>query len=191
MKKTLLLFACSLLIISAKAQEEELEQDAQTNESTSEIGFDGYFGASNFGGTFGVGAKYGFKFNENIIFGPSLRVQRSWSNNFGQKFGYTIYGGGIWAHARYGNYLFAGAEFEMLNSPLNYIFVGSQKKWVPSLFVGGGFSREFNQSIRINAGIFYDLIDNVNSPFRFSYFMRKANGALIPVIYRVGFFFPI
>lgn len=190
MKKMFLLVAILSLSTVLFAQDED-EQYETTSASTSEIGFDGHFGASNFGGTFGIGAKYGIKLNENFILGPSLRLQRSWSNYIGNKFGYTIYGGGIWAHARYGNYLFAGAEFEMLNSPLNYIFVGSQKRWVPSLFLGGGFSREFNQSIRINAGIFYDIIDNPNSPFRFSYFMRKANGALIPVIYRIGFFFPI
>jgi hypothetical protein len=38
---------------------------------------------------------------------------------------------------------------------------------------------------------FYDIINNQNSPFRLSYFMKKANGTLIPVIYRIGFFFPI
>lgn len=188
-----ILFPALLLFFSFSAFCQDDEDDSEITpprESTMEVGFDGYFGASNLGGAAGLGAKLGIKLNDKIILGPSLRVQRSWANNYGQKFGYTIYGGGIWMHARFLNYLFVGAEVEFLNSPQFYTFSGSPKKWVPIAFVGGGFSREFN-SFRLNAGIFYDLVDDRNSPFRFSYVMRKANNALIPVIYRIGFFFPI
>jgi len=157
----------------------------------SEIGFDGYFGASTFGGTFGIGAKYGYKINDAFIFGPSVRVQRSWQNFYGQRNGFTIYGGGAWMHARFAKYLFAGAEFELLSSPLNYTDITATRRLIPTFFLGGGFSHKFDNDIRLNGGIFYDVLDNVNSPFRTSYFMRKSNGVLIPVIYRIGFFFPI
>ncbi len=180
-----------LLALAAYSQDEEEETVDEAPVSTTEIGVDGYFGASNFGGSFGIGAKFGYKLNENVILGPSVRVQRSWYNNYGQKFGYTIYGGGAWVHVRFAKYLFAGTELEFLNTPNDFIYVTNQKTWVPTLFAGGGFSREFNQSIRINAGIFYDVIDSPRSPFRFSYVMRKQNGALIPLIYRIGFFFPL
>lgn len=182
-----------LLVFCSFGQEEETDMEETIKEvpTTMELGFDGYLGASNLGGAGGIGAKFGYKVNENFIMGPSFRVQRTWSNNIGQKFGYTIYGGGLWAHARVGNYLFAGAEFEMLKSPLNYFFISDQRAWVPTFFIGGGFSREFNKAVRINAGVFYDIINNPNSPFGLSYFMRKSNGALIPAIYRIGFFFPI
>lgn len=182
-----------LLVFCSFGQEEETDMEETIKEvpTTMELGFDGYLGASNLGGAGGIGAKFGYKVNENFIMGPSFRVQRTWSNNIGQKFGYTIYGGGLWAHARVGNYLFAGAEFEMLKSPWNYIFISDQRAWVPTFFIGGGFSREFNKAVRINAGVFYDIINNPNSPFGLSYFMRKSNGALIPAIYRIGFFFPI
>ena len=191
--KWVLMLCLSSWMISLFAQEEneEVDLNESTQPTTMELGFDGYLGASNFGGSGGIGAKFGYKVNENLILGPSFRVQRTWSNNIGQKFGYTIYGGGVWAHARFGNYLFAGAEFEMLKSPLNYIYISNQRTWVPTLFLGGGFSREFNKSVRINAGVFYDVINNNSSPFRLSYFMKKSNGVLIPVIYRIGFFFPI
>jgi len=161
------------------------------DEPGSEIGADGYFSASSFGGTFGIGAKYGYRINEAFIFGPSVRVQRTWQTYYDQRNGYTIYGGGVWAHARIANYLFAGVEFEMLNSPLNYTSIYTGRKWVPTFFLGGGFSRQFNNAIRINAGIFYDVVNNLDSPFRQGYFMHKSNGALIPVIYRIGFFFPL
>ena len=51
----------------------------------SDIGFDGYVGASNVGGSFGLGVKYGLKTSENLIVGPSVRLQRVWYNNLGIK----------------------------------------------------------------------------------------------------------
>ena len=159
-----------------------------------ELGIDGFFGASNLGGSFGIGPKFGFRFNENFIAGPSFRFQRSWSNGIGTKFGYNIFGGGLFAHARYKNILFGGVEFEMLKSPISYTSLASQKSWIPTLFICGGFSKEFNESIRLNVGMYYDVINNINSPFRQAYFLTSKNSAgqvvkYIPLIYRISFFF--
>lgn len=157
----------------------------------SEIGFDGYLGASNISGTFGIGAKYGVKFNEYFIAGPSFRYQRTWVNINGVKGSNNIYGGGGFLHARFYNALFLGTELEFLKSPFNYTITTSPTQWVPVFFVGGGFSKEFNESWRLNAGIMYDVINHANSPFRQGYIIRRENGTYIPVIYRIAFFFPI
>lgn len=166
---------------------------AQQIEGT-EVGVDGYFGASTNGGSFSIGAKYGLKFSENFIAGPSARFQRNWSKNdfTGVSGSYTIWGLGAFGHARFGNVLFAGAEFEMMRSPFassTGTGYSNGPVWTPALFVGGGYSQEFNESFRINAGVMYDVLDRPNSPFRQGYFMRKENGALIPLIYRITFFF--
>ena len=71
-----------------------------------------------------------------------------------------------------------------------------EKTWAPTLFLGGGFSMEFNESFRFNAGIMYDVINATNSPFRRSYFIQKkttdgTSAGFLPIIYRFAFFFPI
>lgn len=171
---------------------------SQTKIEGTEIGFDGSFSVSNLGGTYGIGTKFGFKLNENVILGPSIRFQRTWSTFAGganNTVGYSIFGGGVWLHYRFANYLFAGAEVEMLNTPNDIIFVTGQKVWVPTAFIGGGYSHAFDSGLRLNAGVFYDVIDNPRSPFRPGYFMQKNTngvpGALIPVIYRLGIFIPL
>jgi hypothetical protein len=187
MKKILTIFTFLSLFSFAFSQEDESE-----NSSNSELGLDGFVNASTLGGSFGFGAKYGIVKDEKIIFGPSFRFQRMWSNNLGQKFGFNIFGGGVFAHYRLNNMLFAGVEFEMLKSPLNYNYVLSPRNWVPTCFIGGGYSRYFEDlGVRLNAGVFYDIIDNKQSPFWSSYLLRNANGVPIPVIYRIGFFFPL
>lgn len=158
-----------------------------------DLGIDGYFGASNLGGSFGVGLKYGWKFKENFIAGPSVRYNYAWSKNptSGLSGNYSVYGGGAFIHARMQNILFAGVEYEALRTPTAYFYTANQIKWISTLFVGGGFSREFNESWRLNLGIMYDVINNPASPFFNSYIIRRENGTRVPVIYRLAFFFPI
>lgn len=169
---------------------------AQTIEGH-EIGIDGFVNASTIGGTYAFGLKYGMVLNENLVVGPSVRFQRSWSNNIGTKFSYNIYGGGLFLHARYQNVIYGALEFEMLNSPISYTIVNPGKNWVPTFFIGGGFSREFNELVRLNLGLYYDLINHVNSPFRQHYTFKITDAQTgqtvkwIPIIYRISFFFPI
>lgn len=183
--RTLFSLLFSFVVLTSWSQEQ----------TGSEIGIDGYFGFSNFGGNVTVGGKYGLNYGEHLIVGPSLRYQRVWNNNqvTGVQGGYNIFGGGAFVHGRFYDALFVGAEFEMMRSPFTSFGAISttQTKWVPTLFLGGGFSKEFNESWRLNAGIMYDIINAPTSPFRQSYFMRNANNVPIPVIYRVAFFFPI
>ncbi len=184
MKRILVLLTALSCTLGASCQEFE----------GNELGVDGYFGASTFGGSFGLGLKYGFNYGENLIVGPSLRFQRSWNNNIngGPSNAFNTFGFGGFGHARFFNTFFVGAELEMMRTPLNsFGAISSQYSWAPTALLGGGFSREFNESIRINAGVYYDVINDSRSPFRQGYFMKRANGTYIPVIYRIAFFFPL
>ncbi len=175
---------------------------AQTEITSQELGIEGYFGASNQGGSFGIGPKFGFILNENIAIGPSFRIQRNWSNLPGNSFSQTVYGGGAFAHIRYKSKgkstVFGAVEFEYLRSPYNYAtnLELTSKKWAPTLFLGGGFLIRVNKVIGINAGLLYDVINADNSPFRSSYILRQKDqlGNVIkiyPLIYRLTFLFKL
>ena len=175
---------------------------SQTVITSQELGVEGFFGASNQSGSFGIGPKFGFVLNENIAIGPSFRIQRNWSNLLGNSFSQTVYGGGAFAHIRYKSNgkstVFGAVEFEYLRSPfvdINFQNVTS-KKWAPTLFLGGGFLVRVNNVIGINAGILYDVINADNSPFRSSYFFKQKNQAgvvtkIYPLIYRLTFLFKL
>ena len=175
---------------------------AQIDVTSQELGIEGYFGASNQGGSFGLGPKFGFILNENIAIGPSFRIQRNWSNLLGNSFSQTVYGGGAFAHIRYKSKgkstVFGAVEFEYLRSPYNYATNQqlNSKKWAPTLFIGGGFLVRVNKVVGINAGILYDVINADNSPFRSSYFFKQKNQAgvvtkIYPLIYRLTFLFKL
>jgi len=173
--------------ITTYEEEEESEQPV----SNQELGFDLNFSASNFGGSGGLGLKYGIVKQEKFVFGPSLRYQHSWSSFNGYKSGFSVYGGGAFVHVRAYEYLFAGLEFELLSSPIQNGYLTGVRSWVPIVLIGGGFSHSFGQKVRLNAGIMIDAINHINSPLRQGYFMRNKQGVLLPVLYRIAFFFPI
>lgn len=156
------------------------------------------FGKSNLGGNFSANLKYNLpKTDEAHAYGPMFRWQRGWSNNVGtdQQSNFNIWGPGVFYHYRFAEVLFAGVEFEYLSTPFSYTLLTPTKNWVPILNLGAGYSQSFD-FVRVNLGFFYDIIDNINSPMRPQYFLKQTNEAgqvtrILPVIYKLQFFFPL
>ena len=193
--KFYILCTALLLSVSIYAQEDEYYDEPEEDNKTeylgifqgSEIGVDVAFTASSNGGNVGLGLKYGAKFGKYIIAGPSVRYDLTWVKNQvgtgnGQNGKYSVYGGGAYIHGRFFNALFVGAEFEYLRSPYDINgFLTNLPSWSPTLFLGGGFSMEFNEVVRLNAGIMYDVINAKNSPFINSYSItqKDSNGNVV------------
>lgn len=171
---------------------------SQLDLSNQEIGVEVFAGGSNLGGSVGGQLKYGFVLQEKFFVGPSFRFHRTWANNMGNKFGFNMYGPGVFGHYRIKDALFLGAEFEFLRSPFNFsnLTQTAPKKWAPALFLGGGFTVKLGEKVKLNAAIFYDVINAPNSPFRSSYNfqIKSQNGQtvrILPMIYRITFMFPL
>ncbi|MBM3186113.1 MAG: hypothetical protein FJZ67_07420 [Bacteroidetes bacterium] len=163
----------------------------------SEIGAELYAGFSNLGGAFGGEIKYAYLVDKNLAVGPSFRLQRTWTNNLGINNSFNIYGGGAFAHYRLQEKLFLGAEIQLFKSPFNFIsFQPILKPWALVALVGGGAHLKLHERIRLSAGIFYDIVNAENSPFRSSYNFKIKDQTgqtvrYLPIIYRVTFFFPL
>lgn len=197
MTKLIFFLAISLFSGMTFGQEDkELYNNYEEDEPSSkfkpsqEIGFDALFSASTYGGIAGLGVKYGFVVKPNLIVGPSVRFQRTWTKNYSTSYAFNVYGGGGFIHYRIMNYFFIGAEVEALSSPFNYLNPTGGRTWVMTALCGGGFSHSFGD-FRLNAGIMYDIINSQNSPYRYGYIIRNSQGVLQPIIYRLALFFPI
>ena len=175
---------------------------AQYEFTAAELSFDGFFSASNLGNSFGIGPKLGIELNRNTYVGPSFRIQRASSNNLGNTFTQTVYGGGVFGQYRVPTSgkttFFGGAEFEYLLSPYNYLTyeVLTTGRWAPTFFVCGGFNLKLSQYFSLNAGVYYDLVNAKNSPFRSGYAFKIKNEQgqvvrILPIIYRVSINIPI
>ena len=161
-----------------------------------EVGTELYAGFSNLGGAFGGEIKLAYLVDKNLVIGPSFRLQRTWSNNFGLNQSFNIYGGGGFLHYRFQEKLFIGAEFQLLKSPFNFVsFLENVNTWAPIVLVGGGLNLSLHERVKLCAGVFYDVYNAENSPFRSSYNFNIKNELgqivrILPIIYRVTFFFP-
>lgn len=170
---------------------------SQAQIESSELGIEAYGGGSNLGGSFGGELKYAAKLANNLVVGPSFRLQRTWSNYYSIQSHFNIYGGGAFAHLRFQDKIFVGTEFQMLRSPYNFTtFQLQSKKWAPTLFVGGGFYLHLGPKVNLNLALFYDVINAQNSPFRSSYNFKMKNQAgqvvkILPIIYRITLFIPL
>ena len=170
---------------------------AQLQYQGSELGLEPYVGFSNVGGALGGELKYAARLSENLLVGPSFRVQRIWSNNLGIQSSMNTWGGGAFAHWRYQEKIFGGVEFQYLKSPFSFANpLEVVKPWSPTLMLGGGFYLKLGDKLRLNAALFYDVINAPNSPFRSSYSFQIKNEfgqvvRILPIIYRLTFFIPL
>ncbi len=174
-----------------------LPANAQLRYMGSELGLEPYVGFSNMGGAVGGELKYAARLSENLLVGPSFRVQRTWANNLGVQSQMTTWGGGLFAHYRYQDLIFGGVEFQYLKSPFSFVNpLEVVRPWSPTLMVGGGFYLKLTDKVRLNAALFYDVINAPNSPFRSSYTFQIKNEfgqvvRILPIIYRLTFFIPL
>ncbi|MDX1653412.1 MAG: hypothetical protein R3277_13020 [Brumimicrobium sp.] len=158
---------------------------------------------SNLGGTVGGSVKFAIVEEETVAFGPSLRYQYLWNKNTvtGVQGNASTFGAGGFLHYRFMDWFFLGTDIEVLQNPFNY--VQPDKKWTLTAFLGGGISRDVD-FVRLNLGLFYDVVDGLKdplttnpSPLRRNYFIQRQSpsqpgqGAYLPIIYRITFFFPL
>jgi hypothetical protein len=161
--------------------------------------------ASNLGGSVGGSLKFAIVEDEALAYGPSIRYQYLWSNNTltGLNANASLFGGGGFLHYRFMDWFFIGSEIEVLKNP--FPVIDPDKKWSLTAFFGGGLHRDFDW-VKLNVGLLFDAADAIRdpltsnpSPLRTSYFIQRKNpnpgsgpnGAYLPIIYRIAFFFPI
>lgn len=160
---------------------------------------------SNLGGSVGGSLKFAIVEDEALAYGPSIRYQYLWSNNTftGLNANASLFGGGGFLHYRFMDWFFVGSEIEVLTNP--FPVINPEKKWSLTAFFGGGVHKDFDW-VKLNVGLLFDAADALRdpltsnpSPLRTSYFIQRRNpnpgsgpnGAYLPIIYRIAFFFPI
>jgi hypothetical protein len=69
-------------------------------------------------------------------------------------------------------------------------------RWAPTLFVTAGAKIDIAKSVALTAGIYYDVINANNSPFRSAYAIKIKNEQgqvvqILPIIYRLSIIFTL
>lgn len=78
----------------------------------------------------------------------------------------SIYGGRVFSRYRIIEQLFAHAEYANLNLQLNYTDpTRFERRWVPFLLVGGGYSAHLGGRSYLTATILWDVLQDPDSPY--------------------------
>lgn len=183
MKKYLLIFIIAHLSLFGFSQK-----------GTLEAGLDLNFWQSSNGGNINVSPRVNYEVADSLVVGASFRYINYWSYLYGTGGHLNIFGIGIYSHYRFLKWLYAGADFELYFTPFNYNSTGANPKsraTAPAVLLNAGISHKFGKIFRLNAGIYFDAINSLNSPLRTSYMTKTNKGVYIPLFYRVTFLFDI
>ena len=84
---------------------------------------------------------------------------------------YNIYGGGLLSRYNIYRGLFVEGDFELnnvdaltLTDPINLTYT-TQREWIPSLLLGGGYAQPIGQNSSFFLSVLYDVLQNRNSPY--------------------------
>jgi hypothetical protein len=182
-KKLLFNFALSILMLNALAQEtsrDSLAAPVEANQSVSQdtqvqqqrpplknkLYFGGYINLS-FGNYTVIGAEplVGYKITPKLSAGVKLRYDYIKDKRYSTTYNTSNYGGSIFARYRIIPALYLHAEYAAYNYELYYASEESERKWIPFLFLGAGYSQRLGGNTWLNIQILFDVLHNSNSPY--------------------------
>jgi len=106
----------------------------------------------------------GYKFTPKFSVGGQLSYEYVADKRYNNDYKTSNYGLSIFSRYRVVPQLYVHAEFSEMNYKL-YNLGGSNREWVPFLWLGGGCSQPITQNTWLNAQVLFDVINDENSPF--------------------------
>lgn len=155
-------FACTNTVnIESDSQGQGVAQQT-SNFDRSKLYYGGYVNVS-FGSYTIIGAAplVGYKITPKFSLGSQLTYQySSYNNNSGSNYGVSIFSRyrvvpQMYLHAEY-----SGMSYKVYNN------AGSDRKLVPFLFFGGGYSQPISENTWFTAQVLFDVLNNENSPYK-------------------------
>jgi hypothetical protein len=188
MKKILVATATSFLVLNLMAQETTSDTISSTTppaqsepqgsqpsvsqtvkearRQASKIYYGGYLNLS-FGKYTVIGAEpmIGYKITPKFSAGLKLRYDYIKDKRYSTTYTTSNYGGSIFTRYRIIPALYLHAEYAYYNYELFYSNETSERKWVPFLFLGAGYSQRLGGNAWFNLQILFDVLQNSNSPY--------------------------
>jgi hypothetical protein len=176
--RNLVIFVFTVMVFSeVKAEDFNLEQNTGDNIPAAGTKAKKWFVGGNVGATFGdynqisLTPLIGYQFSPELSSGLQFIYNYSWQTvNEGQSNQTSInsntFGGNVFFQYNPIREFYLKAEFEY-DSYSNFQTTQNTtiNQAVPFLFLGAGYSKAISKIATINAGIKFDLLNNINSPY--------------------------
>jgi hypothetical protein len=108
----------------------------------------------------------GYKLTPKFSVGGQLSYEYVKDKRYDTDYETSNYGLSVFSRYRIVPQLYLHAEFSEMNYKL-YSFNGSSsRKWVPLLWLGGGYSQPITKNTWFTAQVLFDVINDENSPYK-------------------------
>lgn len=129
--------------------------------------FGGYVNASIGSYTaIGVEPLVGYKLTQKLSVGGKLSYEYISDKRYNEDYSASNYGFSLFSRIRVTQRLYAHAEYSAMNYKLFNETGGSDRDWVPFLFLGGGLSQPISKNTWVTAEVLFDVLQNENSPYK-------------------------
>jgi len=128
--------------------------------------FGGYVNA-NFGSytVIGVEPMMGYNLLKWVSLGAKVSYEYIKDKRYNDDYSANNYGFSLFSRVRLTQRLYAHVEYSAMNYKLYDSSGGSNRDWVPFLFVGGGLRQPVTKNTWFTAEVLFDVLQNENSPY--------------------------
>jgi len=113
----------------------------------------------------GVEPSFAYKFTQRLSLGTKLTYEYIHEKQGSYVYEESNYGFSLFNRMRVTPKFYTHIEFSGMNYKFyNEVSIG-ERKWVPFLFLGGGFSQPVSKNTWFNAEVLFDVLQNENSPY--------------------------
>jgi hypothetical protein len=114
----------------------------------------------------GIEPLVGYKLTPKFSVGGKLSYEYISDKRYKEDYKTSNYGFSVFSRLRVTPKLYTHIEYSAMNYDLYYGIGDSNRKWVPFLFVGGGYSQPVSKNTWFTAEVLFDVLQNKNSPYK-------------------------
>ena len=129
-----------------------------------------YYGGTlglSFGSYFRISLEpfVGYHVAPSLTAGVKFVYEYIHGENYGTTFSTSNYGGGIFANYQFHPRIYFHSEFEYINYGYLVSATETGRRWVPFLYLGGGYIQPISPSASAYIEVSVDVLQNANSPY--------------------------
>jgi hypothetical protein len=113
----------------------------------------------------GLEPSVAYKFTPRLSLGTKLTYEYIHEKQGSYVYEESNYGFSIFNRMRVTPRFYTHVEYSAMNYKFYNEVSTGERKWVPFLFLGGGFSQPVTQNTWFNAEVLFDVLQNENSPY--------------------------
>ncbi|MCF6356403.1 MAG: hypothetical protein L3J54_01230 [Draconibacterium sp.] len=114
----------------------------------------------------GVQPLVGYKLTPKFSIGGKVSYEYIKDKRYLEDYTTSNYGASVFSRLRILPTFYGHVEFSSMSYDLYDAEGNNSRKWVPFLYVGGGYSQRLTKNSYLNAQILFDVINSDNSPYK-------------------------